>query len=70
MTFHLGDTLALLDRTPGTLREQLAGVATAWTESRPDAENWTAYQVVCHLAYIEEEDSWRVNLGVLNRPTA
>ncbi len=65
MTFQLDDTLALLERTPGTLREQLAGMSTGWTESRPDAENWTAYQVVCHLAYIEEQD-WLVRARMID----
>ncbi|HJT64436.1 MAG TPA: DinB family protein [Candidatus Limnocylindria bacterium] len=65
MTFHLDDTFALLDRTPGTLREQLAGISSGWTESRPDAENWTAFQVVCHLAYIEQED-WLVRARMIS----
>ncbi|MGH2463799.1 MAG: DinB family protein [Candidatus Limnocylindria bacterium] len=70
MTFELEDTFALLARTPGALSEQLAGLPTAWTESRPDPSNWSAYQVVCHLAYIEEHD-WlvRARLIVEQGPT-
>jgi hypothetical protein len=64
VAFALDDTLDLLARTPAALREQLAGIATAWTESRPDAENWTAYQVVCHLCYIEEHD-WLVRARLI-----
>jgi hypothetical protein len=64
VTFALDDTLALLARTPATLREQLAGIPTAWTESRPDANNWSAYQVVCHLCYIEEHD-WLVRARMI-----
>jgi hypothetical protein len=64
VTFQLDDTLALLERTPATLRDQLGGVADAWTESRPDADNWSAYQVVCHLAYIEEFD-WLVRARMI-----
>ena len=56
VSFALADTFALLERTPSVLADQLAGLPTEWTESRPDAENWNAYQVVCHLAYIEEHD--------------
>lgn len=56
VSFDLEDTFALLERTPVVLRDQLAGLAEEWTESRPDPDNWTAYQVVCHLAYIEEND--------------
>lgn len=65
MTFQLDDTFALLERTPETLRAQLAGMDEAWTESRPDADNWSAYQVVCHLAYIEEED-WLVRARMIS----
>jgi len=64
VTFQLEDTFALLERTPGALGEQLAGLPTAWTESRPDPENWSAYQVVCHLAYIEEHD-WLVRARLI-----
>lgn len=65
MTFALEDTFTLLERTPATLREQLAGMPVAWTESRPDAENWSAYQVVCHLCYIEEHD-WLVRAQLIS----
>jgi hypothetical protein len=64
VTFALDDTFTLLERTPATLREQLAGMPAAWTESRPDAENWSAYQVVCHLCYIEEHD-WLVRARMI-----
>jgi hypothetical protein len=65
VAFALDDTLDLLARTPAALREQLAGIATAWTECRPDAENWSAYQVVCHLCYIEEHD-WLVRARLIS----
>jgi DinB superfamily len=64
VTFAVDDTFELLARTPATLRDQLAGMPAAWTESRPDAENWTAYQVVCHLCYIEEHD-WLVRAQMI-----
>lgn len=64
MAFALDDTLELLARTPGALREQLAGLSAAWSESRPDDENWNAYQVVCHLCYIEEHD-WLVRARLI-----
>jgi hypothetical protein len=65
VSFDLEDTLALLGRTPAALREQLAGLPTAWSESRPDAENWSAWQVVCHLCYIEEHD-WLVRVRMIS----
>jgi hypothetical protein len=65
VTFELDDTFALLERTPETLRSQLTGLSHDWTESRPDAENWSAFQVVCHLAYIEEED-WLVRARMIS----
>ena len=64
MTFQLEDTFALLERTPAALREQLAGLPSAWIESRPDPDNWSAYQVVCHLAYIEDND-WLVRARMI-----
>jgi hypothetical protein len=64
VAFVLDDTLELLARTPAALREQLAGLPTAWSESRPDAENWSAFQVVCHLCYIEEHD-WLVRARMI-----
>jgi hypothetical protein len=85
VTFELDDTFALLERTPVTLPEQPAGMPTASTESRPDADNWSVYQVVCHLAYLnhvrqvqeamafryaDEACLWRVNLGVPDRSPA
>jgi hypothetical protein len=64
VSFAVDDTLALLERTPATLREQLARLPEDWTEARPDAENWSAYQVVCHLCYIEEHD-WLVRAQMI-----
>ena len=64
VAFALDDTLELLARTPAALREQLAGLPGAWSESRPDAEAWSAYQVVCHLCYIEEHD-WLVRARLI-----
>jgi hypothetical protein len=65
VAFALDDTLDLLARTPATLREQLGGLPQAWSEARPDDENWSAYQVVCHLCYIEEHD-WLVRARMIS----
>ena len=64
MAFGLADTFGLLERTPGVLHSQLDGLPAAWTESRPDPDNWSAYQVVCHLVYIEEND-WLVRARMI-----
>ena len=64
MTFALEDTFDLLQRTPLAFRDQMGALAEEWTEARPDADNWSAYQVLCHMAYIEEHD-WLVRARMI-----
>ncbi len=64
MSFALDDTLDLLERTPRAFRDQMGSVASAWTDARPDPDNWSAYQVLCHMAYIEEHD-WLVRAHMI-----
>ncbi len=64
MTFALEDTFDLLERTPRAFRDQMGALATEWTEARPDSDNWSAYQVLCHMAYIEEHD-WLVRARMI-----
>ena len=56
MTFVAADTRAALERTPSVLRALLDGLAPPWLEARPADGEWSAHQVVCHLAYVEETD--------------
>lgn len=64
MTFALDDTFDILERTPLALRDQMGALATEWTEARPNPENWSAFQVLCHMAYIEEHD-WLVRARMI-----
>jgi hypothetical protein len=59
MGFRLVESVDMLRRTPSVLREQVARSAQGWTDARKGADEWSARKVVCHLAYIEEQD-WMV----------
>ena len=63
-TFAVDATLDLLARTPATLRDQLRGLDADWTTARSDPESWNAFEVACHLAYIEEHD-WLVRVRMV-----
>jgi hypothetical protein len=47
---HLGR----LQQTPDDLARAIAGNADAELGRRPDAENWSAKEIVCHLRDVEE----------------
>lgn len=56
MHFSLGDAVAVLERTPATLRALLAGLPTSWTEATEGGETWSPYVVVGHLIHGERTD--------------
>jgi len=47
---------AVLVRTPATLKELLSGLSDEWTMSNEGPGTWSPYQVVGHMAHIEECD--------------
>jgi hypothetical protein len=47
---HLGR----LQRTPDELETAIAGKTDAALAKRPDAQNWSAKEIVCHLRDVEE----------------
>lgn len=49
MDFDLEAGIAVLERTPHTLRAMLDGLPSAWTESTDGPDTWSAYDVVGHL---------------------
>lgn len=49
-------TREVLTRTPTTLNELLRGLSDEWALSDEGPETWSPYQVVGHLAHIEESD--------------
>jgi GNAT superfamily N-acetyltransferase len=51
---HSLPALDRLRRTPGELERMIAGKTDAELSRRPDAKNWAAKEIVCHLRDVEE----------------
>lgn len=64
MTFDLGEARAALQRTPSVLGDLVAGQPEGWLAAKPADGEWSAHQVVCHLAYVEETD-WMIRARVI-----
>jgi len=64
VTFDLAEARASLMQTPGVLRQLIAGTPPAWLAARPADGEWSAHQVACHLAYVEETD-WMVRARMI-----
>jgi hypothetical protein len=56
MDFSLERSSAVLTRTPETLRALLLNMPDEWTMSHEGPGTWSPYQVVGHMAHIEETD--------------
>ena len=56
MEFDLDQGLAVLTRTPATLRELLAGLPSPWTSANEGPDTWSPQDVVGHLIHGEETD--------------
>jgi hypothetical protein len=56
MGHNLEQTIALLERTPGTLDALLRDLPAAWTERNEGEKTWSAYDVVGHLIHGERTD--------------
>jgi len=56
MNFDLAEGLAILERTPATLRAMLAGLSPAWTDATEGPETWSPYVIVGHLIHGERAD--------------
>jgi hypothetical protein len=72
MTFDLGEARDALRRTPSVLHDLVAGQPEAWLAAKPADGEWSAHQVICHLAYVEETD-WMIRARMImqegaNRP--
>ncbi|TMB82649.1 MAG: DinB family protein [Chloroflexi bacterium] len=59
MTGFVGDTTALLARTPELLRTLLIGLPEAWTDTPDTVDGWRPRDVVGHLITGEQTD-WMV----------
>ncbi|HEX2211072.1 MAG TPA: DinB family protein [Longimicrobium sp.] len=49
MDFDLAATVAVLERTPGTLRAMLEGLGPEWTEATEGPDTWSPRAIVAHL---------------------
>lgn len=56
MKFQIEKAVEILSQTPATVRSLLGDLSAEWTESRADAESWSAFDVVGHLIHGEETD--------------
>ncbi|HEX8029845.1 MAG TPA: DinB family protein [Vicinamibacterales bacterium] len=56
MDFELTEGIAVLERTPSTLRELLDGLPPAWTDATEGPDTWSPYIVVGHLIHGERTD--------------
>lgn len=56
MDFDLTAGVAVLERTPRTLRAMLAGLPPQWTDADEGPETWSPYVIVGHLIHGERTD--------------
>jgi len=56
MNFDLTNGLAILERTPGTLRALLDGLPHAWVRGTEGPDTWSSYDIVGHLIHGERTD--------------
>lgn len=57
MEFDLTLGIAVLERTPPTLRTLLRGLGPAWTDATEGPETWSPYAIVGHLIH-GERTNW------------
>ena len=54
--FNLDEAVAILERTPATLRAMLAGLPETWTQATEGEGTWSPYDVIGHLIHGEHTD--------------
>jgi hypothetical protein len=54
--FDVGESLAVLERTPAVLRAWLSGLPEAWTRADEGPDTWSPFDIVGHLIDGEETD--------------
>jgi uncharacterized damage-inducible protein DinB len=64
MKFDLEDGMAVLARTPSTLRALLEGLPAVWVEGDEGPETWSAFDIVGHLLHGERTD-WIARTRIL-----
>ena len=56
MSFDLATGVAVLERTPATLRAMLSGLPSAWLDANEGPDTWSPYVIVGHLVHGERVD--------------
>ncbi len=56
MDFTLPEGIAILERTPRTVRGMLEGLPSTWTNATEGPETWSPYVVLGHLIHGERTD--------------
>lgn len=56
MDFDLDSGIAVLERTPATLRAMLEGLGAEWMHGTEGPETWNPYDIVGHLVHGERTD--------------
>jgi hypothetical protein len=56
MDFDLANGIAILERTPATMRALLNGLSPAWTDATEGPDTWSPYVVIGHLIHGERTD--------------
>jgi len=57
VNFDLGNSIAVLERTPRVLEALLSGIPDAWTTGNEGADTWSPFDNVGHLIDCEQTDS-------------
>lgn len=64
MDFDLKAAVAVLERTPGTLRAMLAGLPPEWTAATEGPDTWSPFDILGHLIHADRTD-WIPRLQVI-----
>lgn len=56
MTYDMNEAIAILSRTPHTIRAMLAGLPDAWIRADEGPDTWSPFDVVGHLIHGERTD--------------
>lgn len=64
MRFELDHGIAVLERTPGTLRAMLGGLPPRWFDATEGADTWSPFGIVGHLIHGERTD-WIPRAGIV-----
>jgi hypothetical protein len=69
VNFDLGNSIAVLERTPRVLEALLSGIPDVWTTGNEGADTWSPFDNVGHLIDCELTD-WMARLQIILRQSA